>query len=105
MRIAGNNMGNMSKKEVRFFFNSVISELGIDLKLEFTPTAPSIYLGDKILICTQDLNDYKWAVKERVLHEIAHHFEKGKRTHGKNYYRAYVKLLGEFMVGFNEQAS
>ena len=94
-------MGTISKEEVADFFDYVTSELGIVLALEFTSTSPSIYLGDKVLLCERDLGDYKWAVKERILHEIAHHFEEGRRMHGSNYYKEYVRLLARFMVGYD----
>ena len=101
MSIDGSNMGNMSKEVVIDFFAAVIDDLGVVISFEFTPTSPSIYLAKtpKILFCENDLNGYKWQVKERVLHEVAHHFEKGKRTHGRNFYEEYIKLLKRFMVG------
>ena len=95
-----NNMGNISKAEVIDFFTRVTDDLGVVIAFEFTPTAPSIYLEKtpKILFCENDLNGYKWQVKERVLHEIAHHFETGKRQHGTNFYKQYILLLNRFMV-------
>lgn len=98
MEVSG--MGNMSKPELEEFFASVVKDLGIVLALEFTPTAPSIYLEKtpKILFCENDLNGYKWQVKERILHEIAHHFEVRKRQHGANFYKEYARLLNRYMV-------
>ena len=95
-----NNMGNMSEKEAAVFFVAVVDDLGIDIALEFTPTAPSIYLEKepRILFCTNDLSGYKWQVKERILHEIAHHFETGKRSHGPNFYKPYISLLGKYLA-------
>ena len=92
------NMGNMSKAEVIDFFANITDDLDVVLSLEFTPTSPSIYLGSKIMFSEKDLNGYKWQVKERLLHEIAHHYERGQRNHGSNFYREYIKLLNKFMV-------
>lgn len=98
--IEENNMGNMSKAEVVDFFTCVTADLGLVLALEFTPTSPSIYLGDKILFCEKDLNGYKWQAKERILHEIAHHFEVGKRQHGTNFYKVYAELISRYLAGY-----
>lgn len=95
---------NMSKAEVIDFFTFVTDDLGVVIALEFTPTSPSIYLEKtpKILFCERDLNGYKWQVKERILHEIAHHFEVGKRRHGANFYKAYVELVSKYLAGIEE---
>ncbi len=92
------NMGNMTGDEVAAFFRAVVEDLGANLSLEFTPASPSIYLDGKVFFCLNDLNGYKWRVKERILHEIAHHFEKGKRQHGPNFYEPYIWLLGKYMA-------
>ncbi len=92
------NMGNMSKSELISFFTFVTDDLGVALSLEFTPTSPSIYLDGKVLFCEQDLDGYKWQVKERILHEIAHHFEVGRRRHGANFYKVYVELVSKYMA-------
>lgn len=96
------NMGNMSRAEVIDFFAYVTDDLGIVLALEFTPTSPSIYLekSSKVLFCEKDLDGYKWRVKERVLHEIAHYFEVGKRRHGVGFYKLYVELISKYMAGY-----
>lgn len=94
------NMGNMSKAEAIDFFTFVINDLGIILSLEFTPTAPSIYLGEKILFCECDLHGYKWQVKEKILHEIAHHLEVGKRRHGTNFYKVFAELVSKYLAGY-----
>ena len=98
------NMGNMTREEVVEFFDAVTADLGVDIALEFTPTAPSIYLTGgqlenqpKILFCTNDLEGDKWQVKERVLHEIAHHYEEGKRCHGPNFYGPYAQLVARYL--------
>ncbi len=93
------NMGNMTRDEAEEFFRAVVSDLSVDIALEFTPTAPSIYLEKepRILFCTNDLEGYKWQVKERVLHEIAHHYEEGKRCHGPNFYRPYAQLVARYL--------
>ncbi|KKN00945.1 hypothetical protein LCGC14_1132750 [marine sediment metagenome] len=92
------NMGNMSKTELIDFFTFVTDDLDIVLSLEFTPASPSIYIDGKVLFCGRDLDGYKWRVKERLLHEIAHHFEVGKRQHGVNFYKVYVELVDKYMV-------
>jgi len=100
--VEDNNMGNMSKAEVIDFFTYVTDDLGVVIVLEFTPTSPSIYLkkAPKILFCENDLNGYKWQVKERILHEIAHHFEVGKRRHASNFYKVYMELVSKYLAGF-----
>ena len=97
-----NNMGNMSKAEAIDFFTCVTDDLGVVIAHEFTPASPSIYLEKtpRILFCESDLNGYKWQVKERILHEIAHHFEKGKRQHGPNFYKVYAELVKKYLAGY-----
>lgn len=99
LSVEHSNMGNMSKAEVIDFFTFVTDSLGIVLSLEFTSTAPSIYLNGKILFCEHDLEGYKWQVKERILHEISHHFEVGKRQHGTNFYKVFAELVSKYMAG------
>ena len=93
-------MGYMAKAEAIDFFTFVIDALGIVISLEFTLTSPSIYLekGNKILFCENDLDGYKWQVKERILHEISHYFEVGRRCHGHNFYKVYSELVGKFLA-------
>lgn len=99
-----NNMGNMSKQEALEFFNVVVGDLGLeDFTMEFTTCSPSIYLGSKILFCEKHLNAYPWQIKEEILHELAHHFEVGKRRHGENFYKAYVVLVDKFLAGGNPE--
>ena len=92
------NMGNMSKAELIDLFILVTNDLGVVLSLEFTPASPSIYIDGKVLFCERDLDGYKWRVKERLLHEVAHHFEVGKRHHGANFYKIYVELVDKYMA-------
>lgn len=93
-----NNMGNMDAEQAGDFFNIVRDGLGLtNLGFRVTPTAPSICLGDKILLCEKDLN-YPWFTKQMILHEISHYLVRDDRTHGTRFHSKYAELVIQFLA-------
>lgn len=100
MKIAKNNMGAITKKEIERFASGVIKELKLEgWKMKWT-TAGDICIRDSkiIYIDKSAIHKYPWDAKQRVLHELAHIFTMNK-FHGPAYFGKYVKLLKRFLVG------
>ena len=85
----------MNKVDLLAFFRTIDT----DVELEFTTASPSIYMGGKIYFCERDLDSVDWDVKEKLLHEIAHHYTDCQPPHSKPFYVEYIKLLNKYMVG------
>jgi len=94
-----NNMGNISKEQCLEFFQAVKAELVLGIGFEFTSTTPSICLGDKILLCENDIQ-YPWFTKQMILHEIAHHLEPDDKFHGVRFHKKYAELVNRFLAGY-----
>jgi len=101
MEIAENNMGNISKAQCRRFFGAVKKELTLDIGFGITPTAPSICLGNKILLCENDIQ-YPWFSKQMILHEITHHLIPEDKVHGSRFHGKYAELVNRFLAGKDE---
>ena len=93
-----NNMGNISKNQCREFFEAVKNELSLDIDCDFTPASPSICLGDKILLCENDIQ-YPWFTKQMILHEITHHLAPEAKTHGTAFHKKFTELVNRFLAG------
>lgn len=98
MKADENNMGNMDAVQAKRFFGGVRDDLGIDgFGFEVTPTAPSICLGDKILLCENDLQ-YPWFTKMMILHEITHHLVPEDYTHGTQFHKKFGHLVLKYLA-------
>ena len=93
-----NNMGNISHKQCLTFFQAIKKELGLAIGFDFTPATPSICLGDKILLCENDIQ-YPWFTKQMILHEITHHLTPDDNAHGTKFHKKYAELVNRFLAG------
>lgn len=93
-----NNMGNMDAQQAEAYFNAVKEDLGLSIGFAVTPTAPSICLGDKILLCENDLQ-YPWFTKMMILHETTHHLTPEDHRHGTTFHHKFAELVLRFLAG------
>ena len=94
-----NNMGSMSADEIQAFYASVMEELGHGFSMEFG-CAPSICItkAKKIIFREALIDQYPWAAKQEVLHEIAHITTWPEdRRHGEIFHRQFAVLVTRFL--------